>query len=77
MSGLASSGDATRVKTYCLRDRDAGHFGHWLGARSDVIYPVMSDEQRRQRPKGARHSGLLAEIESFEPGFTNAQLSRF
>ncbi len=21
------------------------HFGRWLGARSDVIYPIVSDEQ--------------------------------
>ena len=25
------------VKTHYLRGRDAGHFGRWLGARSDVI----------------------------------------
>jgi len=61
-----------------LRGRDAGHFGRWLGARSDVIYPIMSDEQRRRRPKGTRPCGLqLAEIVSFDPGFTNAQLSGF
>jgi hypothetical protein len=24
-----------------LRGRDARHFGRWLGARSDVIYPIM------------------------------------
>jgi len=54
MSGLDSSGDATRVKTRYLRGRDAEHFGRWLGARSDAIYPIMSDEQQRQRPKGTR-----------------------
>jgi len=33
-----------------------------------VIYPIMSDEQRRQRPKGPRPFGLqLAEIMSFDP----------
>jgi len=48
----------TRVKTHYLRGRDAGHFGRWLGARSDVIYTIMSDEQRRQRPKGPRPFGL-------------------
>jgi hypothetical protein len=47
-----------RVKTHYLRDRDAGHFGRWLGARSDVIYTIMSDEQQRQRPKGPRPLGL-------------------
>jgi hypothetical protein len=31
-------------------------FGRWLGARSDVIYTIMSDEQRRQRSKGPRPS---------------------
>jgi hypothetical protein len=41
-----------------LHGRDAGHFGRWLGERSDVIYPIMSDEQRRQRPKGPRPFGL-------------------
>jgi hypothetical protein len=41
-----------------LRGRDAGHFNRWLGARSDVIYTIMSDEQRRQRPKGPRPFGL-------------------
>jgi len=41
-----------------LRGRGAGHFGRWLGARSDVIYPIMSDEQRRRRPKGTRPCGL-------------------
>jgi hypothetical protein len=44
----------SRVKTHYLRGRDAGHFGRWLGARSDVIYTIMSDEQQRQRPKGPR-----------------------
>jgi hypothetical protein len=48
----------TRVKTHYLRGRDAGHFGRLLGARSDVIYTIMSDEQRRQRPKGPRPFGL-------------------
>jgi hypothetical protein len=43
-----------RVNTHYLRGRDAGHFGRWLGVRSDVIYTIMSDEQRRQRPKGPR-----------------------
>ena len=43
----------TRVKTHYLRGRDAGHFGRWLGGRSDVIYPIMSNEQRRKQPKGA------------------------
>jgi hypothetical protein len=38
--------------------RDAGRFDRWLGARSDVIYTIMSDEQRRQRPKGQRPFGL-------------------
>jgi hypothetical protein len=50
--------EVTRVKTHHLRGRDAGHFGRWLGARSDVIYPIMSDEQRRRRPKGPRPFGL-------------------
>jgi len=35
-----------------------GIFGRWLGTRSDVIYPIMSDEQRRQQPKGPRPFGL-------------------
>jgi hypothetical protein len=48
----------TRVKTHYLRGRGAGHFGRWMGGRSDVIYPIMSDEQRRQRPKGPRPFGL-------------------
>jgi hypothetical protein len=47
-----------RVKTHYLRDRDAGHFGCWLGARSDVIYAIMSDEQQRQQLKGPRPFGL-------------------
>jgi hypothetical protein len=47
-----------RVKTHYRRGRDAGDFGRWLGARSDVIYPIMSDEQQRQRPKGLRPVGL-------------------
>jgi hypothetical protein len=46
------------VKTHYLHSRDAGHFGRWPGARSDVIYTIMSDEQRRQRPKGPRPFGL-------------------
>jgi tripartite-type tricarboxylate transporter receptor subunit TctC len=52
-----------------LRGRDAGHFGRWLGVRSDVIYMIMSDEQQRQRPKGPRPFRLqrLAEIMSFDP----------
>ena len=33
-----------RVTTHYLRGRDAGHFGRWLGVRSDVIYTIMSDE---------------------------------
>ena len=45
-----------RVKTHYLRGRDAGHFGRWLGVRSDVIYTIMSYEQQRQRPKGSRPS---------------------
>jgi hypothetical protein len=58
-----------RVKTHYLRGRDAGHFGRWLGERSDVIYMIMSDQQRRQRPKGPRPFGLqrLAEIKGFDP----------
>jgi hypothetical protein len=75
MSGLASSGNATTVKTHYLRGRDAGHFARWLGARSDVIYTIMSDEQRRQRPQGPRPFGL-AEPMSFDPGLFDAQLSR-
>jgi hypothetical protein len=47
-----------RVKNHYLRGRDAGDFGRWLGARSDVIYTIMSDEQRRQRPKGPRPTEL-------------------
>jgi len=39
-----------RVKTHYLHGRDAGYFVRWLGERSDVIYPIMSDEQRRARP---------------------------
>ena len=49
---------AIYVKPHGFRGRDAGHFGRWLGARSDVIYTIMSDEQRRQRPKGPRPFGL-------------------
>jgi len=64
MSGLASSGNATTVKTHYLRGRDAGHFARWLGARNDVIYTIMSDEQRRQRPQGRRPFGL-AETNEF------------
>jgi hypothetical protein len=30
----------------------------WLGARSEVIYTIMSDEQQRQRLKGPRPFGL-------------------
>jgi len=41
-----------------LHGRDAGHLGRWLGARSDVIYTIMSDEQQRQWPKGPRPFGL-------------------
>jgi hypothetical protein len=48
----------SRVKTHYLHGRDAGHFGRWLGARSEVIYTIMSDEQQRQRPKGPRPFGL-------------------
>jgi hypothetical protein len=33
-----------------LHGRDAGDFD-WLGARSEVIYTIMSDEQQRQRLK--------------------------
>jgi len=57
MSDLASSGDASWFKPHYLRGRDGGPFGRGLGARSDVIYPIMSDEQRRQRPKGPRRFG--------------------
>jgi hypothetical protein len=46
-----------RVKTHYLHGRDAGNFGRWLGERSDMPYPIMSDEQRRQRPKGPRPFG--------------------
>jgi hypothetical protein len=51
-----------RVKTHYLRGRDAGHFGRWLGARSDVIYTIMSDEQQRQRPKGTASLRVAAKI---------------
>ncbi|MBO0718295.1 MAG: hypothetical protein J2P55_13290, partial [Rhizobiales bacterium] len=47
-----------RVKTHYRRGRDAGHFGRWLGVRSDVIYTIMRHEQRRQQPKGPRPFGL-------------------
>jgi hypothetical protein len=56
----------SRVKAHYLRGRDAGHFGRWLGARSDVIYTIMSDEQQRQRPKGPRPFGLQRKS---PPGF--------
>ena len=52
----------TRVKTHYLRGRDAGHFGRWLGARSDVIYTIMSDEQRRQRSKRPASLRVAAKI---------------
>jgi len=42
------------VKTHYLRGRDTGHFGRRLGARNDVVYPIMSEEQQRQRQKGPR-----------------------
>ena len=58
----ATSDANTRVKTHYLHGRDAGHFGRWLDARSDVIYPIMSDEQRRQRPKGPRPLRVAAKI---------------
>jgi hypothetical protein len=51
-----------RVKTHYLRGRDAGHFGRWLGARSDVIYTIMSDEQRRQRSKRPASLRVAAKI---------------
>jgi hypothetical protein len=40
-----------------LRGRDAWDLGRWLVARSDVVYAIMSDEQRRQQPKGRRSFG--------------------
>jgi hypothetical protein len=62
-----TSAGLTRVKTHYLCDRDAGHFGRWLGVGSDVIYMIMSDEQQCQRPKGPRPFRLrrLAEINEF------------
>jgi hypothetical protein len=45
-----------------LHGRDAGYFGRWLGARSDVIYTIMSDKQRRQRPKDPRPLRVAAKI---------------
>ena len=51
-----------RVKTHYLRGRDAEHFGRWLGVRSDVIYTIMSDEQRRQRPKCPASFQVAAKI---------------
>ena len=35
------------VKTHHLRGRDAGHFGRWLGARSDVIRSASLRLQRK------------------------------
>jgi hypothetical protein len=55
-----------RVKTHYRRGSDAWNFGRWLGARSDVIYTIMSDEQRHQRPKGPRPFGLRRKS---PPGF--------
>jgi hypothetical protein len=57
-----------RVKTHYLhlRGRDAGPFGRWLGERSDVIYMIMSDEQRR-------HSGRKARVPS---GYGENRLDR-
>jgi len=52
-----------------LRGRDAGYFARWLGVRSDVIYTIMSDKQRRQRAKGPRPSRLQAKIAA---GFVEA-----
>jgi hypothetical protein len=46
-----------------LRGRNAAHFGCWLGARSDVIYTIMSDEQRRpavERPASLRVAAKIA-----------------
>ena|SRR5689334_14085023 len=43
--------------------RNAAHFGRWLGARSDVIYTIMSDEQRRpavERPASLRVAAKIA-----------------
>jgi hypothetical protein len=45
-----------------LRGRDAGHFGRWLGERSDVIYTIMSDEQRRRRPEWPASFQVAAKI---------------
>jgi hypothetical protein len=46
-----------------LRGRDAGNFGRWLGERSDVTYPIMSDEQRppaTERPASLRVAAKIA-----------------
>jgi hypothetical protein len=51
-----------------LRGRDAGHFGRWLGVRSDVINMIMSDEQQCQRPKGPRPFRLQRLAEMLQRG---------
>jgi hypothetical protein len=38
------SAECVRVKAHYLHGHGAGHFSRWLGARSDVIYTIMSDE---------------------------------
>jgi hypothetical protein len=50
------------MTTRYLRGRDAGHFGRWRGARSDVIYTIMSDEQQRQRAKKPASPRVAAKI---------------
>jgi hypothetical protein len=48
----------TRVETHYHHGRDAGNFGRWLGARSDVIY--TGHERRATTPavkKGRVPSG--------------------
>jgi hypothetical protein len=59
----ARSNTPSKVKTHYLRGRDARHFDRWLGARSDVIYTIMSDEQRRpavERPASLRVAAKIA-----------------
>jgi hypothetical protein len=52
----------TRVETHYHHGRDAGNFGRWQGARSDVIYTIMGDEQRHQRLKRAAFLRVAAKI---------------
>ena len=46
-----------------MRGRDTGHFGRWLGVRSDVIYTIMNDVPASFQVAAKIAAGFVEELD--------------